>query len=568
MKFSQMSFGRKLLLLLAAVFVVQALVLAGIYAVYVNNKALVHYNLKRAASSFGVPDYLSDSIDRKSNLETIKETSRILEHYPNDVATRVSRAKAYKDLQRWKEALGDYDKLAEQEPSNSKWFEERGNVNEYLCRYDAAIHDYSRAIELAGAETRLLITRAAAYRRAGKREKALEELKSLKTDEKLDYSALSELCDLCCDLGEYERAHSALTRMIALDDSYYSNSGRRTRAGLYLKQGRLAEAAEDYEVLCAAADKDVNCDDLFDLANVYDALGNDKNCQSVRERAVRTLEGRLKEQGQALDKGTESDSYYSFFDAETLLTFLEENKRDSEYETYLPLVMKLSKKNISDDGQDVDRLVGESGSISDLVEKLPEAEAKELATFFLGKIKNADTNGYDKEIRTIRAYAEGNLAPLRDGKVGLANRYCYYEDEKDSGKEITPNEKQCHILHDKADQALDQEDLSKAMKLATDANSLDPEQYCAVDTLLRVSLALKDKVRARKCLEKLEEHGYLPDETSAYEHYQLSLLEGDQKAAQKNLSIAGALGNEKALAELKSRRAKGKAGSTHKKPGP
>lgn len=557
MKLSQMSFGRKLLLLLAVFFIVQALLLAGIYAFYINNKALVHYNLKRAVASFGVPDYVSESIDRKSNLETIEETSRILERYPNDVATLDSRAEAYKALQRWKEAFVDYDKLARQEPSNSKWFEERGNVNEYLRRFDAAIADYSRAIELAGPEARLLITRAAAYNRAGKKEKALQELKSIKADEKLDFSALNELYDLSCDLNRYDLAHVALTRMIALEDSYYSSFGRRMRALLYLKQGRLAEAVEDYESLSAAPDKDVNCDDLFDLANIYDAQGKEKNCQSARERAVRVLEGRLKEQVLALDKGTESDSYYSFADAETLLVYLSKNKRDSEYETFLPMVMKLSKKSISDDAQNVDRLVESCGSVVDLVEKLPDAEAKELSAFFLGKIKNADIKGYDQPIASLKAYAAGTIASFRQGLVGVNNRYCYYEDEveDDSGKTMTPDEKQCHILHDKADLALEHKNLPEALKLAIQANSLDSEQDCAVDTMLRVSLAMGDKTTARACLEKLDEDGSLPDETGAFEHYQLNLLEGDQKAAQRHLMIAGALGNEKALAELRRRRA-------------
>lgn len=552
-----MSFGRKLLLLLAAVFIVQALLLAGIYAFYTNNKALVHYNLKRAVSSFGVPDYVSDYIDRKSNLETIEETSRILEHYPNDVATLVSRAEAYKALQRWKEAFVDYDKLTRQEPSNSKWFEERGNVNEYLSRFEAAIVDYNRAIELAGPETRLLITRAAAYKRAGNKEKALEELKSLKTDDKLEFSALDELYDLCCDLGRYDLAHGALARMIALDDTYYSSFGRRMRAVLYLKQGRLAEAVEDYESLSAAPDKDVDCDDLFALANVYDAQGNEKNCRSARERAVRVLEGRLKEQVLALDKGTESDSYYSFADAETLLAYLNKNKRDSVYETFLAMVMKLSKKSISDDAQNVDRLVESSGSVLDLVEKLPDAEARELSAFFLAKIENAYIKGYDQPISTLKAYAAGTLASFREGRVGCNNRYCYYEDEmkEDSGKTMTPDEKQCHILHERADLALEHKNLPEAMKLAIQANSLDSEQDCAVDTMLRVSLAMGDKITARACLAKLEEDDPLPDETGAFEHYQLNLLEGDQKAAQRNLLIAGALGNEKALVELKRRRA-------------
>lgn len=75
------------------------------------------------------------------------DASRLLEKFPTDVALRFERGKALANLEQFAAARDDFDRVVVLSPSASAYFF-RGRTHYELGQDDAAIYDFSKAIEL------------------------------------------------------------------------------------------------------------------------------------------------------------------------------------------------------------------------------------------------------------------------------------------------------------------------------------------------------------------------------------------------------------------------------------
>lgn len=91
-----------------------------------------------------------------------------------------SRAQAYGRLSRHADALADYDRLLALDPNhaNGRSRKMRGTMNMFLGRTDAAIEDFSKAVELTPDNTFLYLERARAYIAAADFDSAADDMSS------------------------------------------------------------------------------------------------------------------------------------------------------------------------------------------------------------------------------------------------------------------------------------------------------------------------------------------------------------------------------------------------------
>lgn len=77
----------------------------------------------------------------------VSDASHLLEQFPNDAALRLERGKALANLDAFESAREDFDRAVVLSPSAEAYYF-RGRIHYELGRDDAAIYDFSKAIEL------------------------------------------------------------------------------------------------------------------------------------------------------------------------------------------------------------------------------------------------------------------------------------------------------------------------------------------------------------------------------------------------------------------------------------
>jgi TolB-like protein/class 3 adenylate cyclase/Tfp pilus assembly protein PilF len=99
-------------------------------------------------------------------------------------------ADAYSFGQRFDDALAQYDKIVEMDPSYRRGFEGRGMIWLAKGEYEKAIQDFEQYHKLVGSPLKGVSSLGHAYAAAGKTEKALECLEKLKQREKAEPNAI------------------------------------------------------------------------------------------------------------------------------------------------------------------------------------------------------------------------------------------------------------------------------------------------------------------------------------------------------------------------------------------
>ena len=86
-----------------------------------------------------------------------------------------SRAQAYRETGRYDEALTDLTRAIDLDPANPWAIGERGETYRLMRRYDEALTDFTRAIDLAPAYAWAIASRGQAYLETGRYEEALAD---------------------------------------------------------------------------------------------------------------------------------------------------------------------------------------------------------------------------------------------------------------------------------------------------------------------------------------------------------------------------------------------------------
>lgn len=171
--------------------------------------------------------------------------SRAIQSDPDSVIAYVGRGGLYGTyLQKYEDAILDYNQAIRLDPNNAKIYLERGLCRYRLQHYEDALVDQTHAIRLDPTLEPAYYNRGLIYYCLGKYEEAIIDYSKaidLNPDDSLNYAdrGLTYL-----NLDHYEKALTDLNKAIELNSQYapaYSHRGR-----VYVELGQYNEAIDDF----------------------------------------------------------------------------------------------------------------------------------------------------------------------------------------------------------------------------------------------------------------------------------------------------------------------------------
>jgi tetratricopeptide (TPR) repeat protein len=116
---------------------------------------------------------LADDLSYKGNYaEAIANYTKSLELDPTDRSAHNNRGRAYEQLKRYDEAFADFTKVIEIDPTDRNGYHNRGVIYYRRSKYQKAVEDYTKAIELDPNFREAYTNRANAYQMMGMRDLA------------------------------------------------------------------------------------------------------------------------------------------------------------------------------------------------------------------------------------------------------------------------------------------------------------------------------------------------------------------------------------------------------------
>ena len=186
------------------------------------------------------------------------------------------------DLGKYEEAIEDLNKAIELKPDYTYAYNNRGFAYNNLGQYNRAIEDLDKAIELDPDNTYAYNNRGFAYNNLGQYNRAIEDYdKAIELDP--DYArAYNNRGSTYDDLKQYDRAIEDYDKAIELDPDYalaYNNRGFA-----YNNLGQYDRAIEDYD---KAIELDPNDADYYtNRARAYRKLGKTSLAEADEARAA------------------------------------------------------------------------------------------------------------------------------------------------------------------------------------------------------------------------------------------------------------------------------------------
>jgi serine/threonine protein kinase/tetratricopeptide (TPR) repeat protein len=141
-------------------------------------------------------------------------------HRPKNASAYFQRAYAYKQLKRYEEALADYSKAIELAPEYLQAWNDRGIVYSGFRQWEEAIADFSRAIELDPESARAWNNRGWAYANVGRWEKAIADYsKAINLDPKVALR-WNNRGNAYANVGNWDKAIADYSKAIDLDPKH------------------------------------------------------------------------------------------------------------------------------------------------------------------------------------------------------------------------------------------------------------------------------------------------------------------------------------------------------------
>ena len=180
------------------------------------------------------------------------------------------------------EAVKEYSKAIELDPSFASAYHNRGILYNNLGEQQKALDDYNKAIELDPSYAFAYNGRGNVYRGFGERQKALDDYnKPIELDSSYAH-AYNGRGNVYSDLGEQQKALEDYNKAIELDLNY--KFAYRNRGLLYSKLGNLEAAVKDYTQAIQLDPKYKNA--YLNRADAYSALGQESLAEADRKAAA------------------------------------------------------------------------------------------------------------------------------------------------------------------------------------------------------------------------------------------------------------------------------------------
>ncbi len=202
--------------------------------------------------------------------EAVKEYSKAIELDPSFASAYHNRGILYNDLGEYPKSLKDYSKAIELNPTYVSAYYGRGNTYYDLGEHQKALEDYNKVIELDPSFAFAYNGRGNVYRGLGERQKALDDYnKAIELDPSFAY-AYNGRGNVYSDLGEQQKALEDYNKAIELDPSFAN--AYNGRGIIYYDLGEQQKALEDYN---KAIELDLNYKFAYrNRGLLYSKLGN------------------------------------------------------------------------------------------------------------------------------------------------------------------------------------------------------------------------------------------------------------------------------------------------------
>ena len=202
--------------------------------------------------------------------EAVKEYSKAIELDPSFASAYHNRGILYNDLGEYPKSLKDYSKAIELNPTYVSAYYGRGNTYYDLGEHQKALEDYNKVIELDPSFAFAYNGRGNVYRGLGERQKALDDYnKAIELDPSFAY-AYNGRGNVYSDLGEQQKALEDYNKAIELDPSFAN--AYNGRGIIYYDLGEHQKALEDYN---KAIELDLNYKFAYrNRGLLYSKLGN------------------------------------------------------------------------------------------------------------------------------------------------------------------------------------------------------------------------------------------------------------------------------------------------------
>ena len=176
--------------------------------------------------------------------QALADYSRAVELDPSQAWAIGSRGQTYQAMERYDEALADYTRAIELDPSQAWAIASRGETYQLMGRYDEALADYTRAIELDPSQAWAFISRGPIYELMGRYDEALADYtRAIELDPSQAW-AIGGRGQTYQAMERYDEALADYTRAIELDPS--DEWAIAERGETYRLMGRYDEALADY----------------------------------------------------------------------------------------------------------------------------------------------------------------------------------------------------------------------------------------------------------------------------------------------------------------------------------
>ena len=202
--------------------------------------------------------------------EAVKEYSKAIELDPSFASAYHNRGILYNDLGEYPKSLKDYSKAIELNPTYVSAYYGRGNTYYDLGEHQKALEDYNKVIELDPSFAFAYNGRGNVYRGLGERQKALDDYnKAIELDSSYAH-AYNGRGNIYFDLGEQQKALEDYNKAIELDPSFAN--AYNGRGIIYYDLGEQQKALEDYN---KAIELDLNYKFAYrNRGLLYSKLGN------------------------------------------------------------------------------------------------------------------------------------------------------------------------------------------------------------------------------------------------------------------------------------------------------
>lgn len=203
----------------------------------------------------------------------------VIEKDDNAAIAFINRGNAYRDENKYLQAIKDYDNAEKINPRYSAIFTNRGYACYMNGQYKEAVRDFSKSLSMDHNQNEVLYNRGLAFYSLKEYEKALDDYSNVLQADPLFIKAYIGKGNVYTDMGKDSLAIEEYSKVIAIDpsnpDAWYN------RGNVLAKNKRHKEALEDYnkaiEIVKYNADYLVNRASTYYYLNEFEKALNDFN---------------------------------------------------------------------------------------------------------------------------------------------------------------------------------------------------------------------------------------------------------------------------------------------------